>query len=48
MPKQARAKYTLGGFTMKYMCLIYSDESGMASATEEQINQVMTAYYAFS
>ena len=32
---------------MKYLCLIYSDESQMGSATEEQIEQVMGAYMQY-
>ncbi|MDA1349784.1 MAG: YciI family protein [Chloroflexi bacterium] len=32
---------------MKYACLIYSDESGMATATQEQMQEVMGAYWKF-
>ena len=32
---------------MKYLCMIYGDESQWSSATPEQISQVMEAYGAF-
>jgi hypothetical protein len=32
---------------MKYLLTIYTDESGFASATPEEIQQVMAAYEAF-
>jgi hypothetical protein len=32
---------------MKYLLTIYNDESGFASATPEEIQQVMAAYEAF-
>ncbi len=33
---------------MRYMLLIYGDESQMASKTEEQMGQVMEAYNSFT
>jgi hypothetical protein len=33
---------------MKYICLIYSDERLMETATPEAINEWMGAYYAFT
>jgi hypothetical protein len=33
---------------MRYMLLIYGDESQMASATEEQMGQMMEAYNKFT
>ncbi len=33
---------------MRYLLLIYGDESAAASATQEQVAQQMQAYYAFS
>ena len=33
---------------MNYLCLIYSDESAMASATPEQTKTVMDSYWAFN
>ena len=32
---------------MKYLCTIYGDESQMASATPEQVNEMLEAYGAF-
>jgi hypothetical protein len=32
---------------MKYLCLIYGDETGFDSATPEQMSAVMAAYEAF-
>jgi hypothetical protein len=32
---------------MKYLCTIYGDESQMASATPEQMNEMLEAYGAF-
>jgi hypothetical protein len=33
---------------MRYMLLIYGDEAGMASATPEQMTEMMGAYHAFT
>jgi hypothetical protein len=33
---------------MKYLCLIYSDESQWAAMSEEQVNAVMGEYFAFT
>jgi hypothetical protein len=33
---------------MKYLCTIYGDESGWNDVTPEQMNDVMSAYFAFS
>jgi hypothetical protein len=32
---------------MKYLCTIYGDESQMAAATPEQVNEMLEAYGAF-
>ncbi len=45
--RQAGTNYKPGGIHVKYLCLIYDDESGFASATEEQINEVMGAYWKY-
>jgi hypothetical protein len=34
--------------TMKYLLLIYGDEAGMRSATQEQIGQTLAAYGAYT
>ncbi len=33
---------------MKYLCTIYGDETGWNDVTQEQMSEVMKAYFAFS
>ena len=37
----------LEGIAVKYLCLIYADESGMESATEADTKHVMESYFAY-